>query len=57
MEERRSESHNVSNWVRVFAHMPYEFKLRYLKNMKLFSIRVKELFDPLVLLGAGGDGV
>ena len=23
-----------------------EFKLRYLKNLKLFSIRVKELFEP-----------
>ena len=27
----------------------HEFKLRYLKNQKLFSIRVKELFDPIVL--------
>ena len=27
-----------------------EFKLRYLKNLKLFSIRVKELFEPIVLL-------
>ena len=26
-----------------------EFKLRYLKNLKLFSIRVKELFEPIVL--------
>ena len=26
-----------------------EFKLRYLKTLKLFSIRVKELFEPLVL--------
>ena len=26
-----------------------EFKLRYLKNLKLFSIRVKELFEPTVL--------
>ena len=32
------------NWV----HYP-EFKLRYLKNQKLFSIRVKELFEPTVL--------
>ena len=24
----------------------HEFKLRYLKNQKLFSIRVKELFEP-----------
>ena len=27
----------------------HEFKLRYLKNKKLFSIRVKELFKPIVL--------
>ena len=27
----------------------HEFKLRYLKNHKLFSIRVKELFEPVVL--------
>ena len=26
-----------------------EFKLRYLKNLKLFSIRVKELSEPIVL--------
>ena len=32
-----------------------EFKLGYLKNLKLFSIRVKELFDPTVLRKKG-DG-
>ena len=26
-----------------------KFKLRYLKNLKLFSIRIKELFEPIVL--------
>ena len=26
-----------------------EFKLRFLKNLKLFSIRVTELFKPIVL--------
>ena len=26
-----------------------EFKLRYLKNLKLFSTRVKELFEPTAL--------
>ena len=26
-----------------------EFKLRYHKNLKLFSITVKELFEPIVL--------
>ena len=25
-----------------------EFKLRYLKNLKLFSIKVKEFFEPMV---------
>ena len=32
-----------------------EFKLRYLKNLKLFCIRVKELFEPIVLRKKG-DG-
>ena len=38
------------NWVH-FAHRPRlpEFKLRYLKNLKLFLIREKELFEPIVL--------
>ena len=27
----------------------HEFKLRYLKNQKLFSIRVKELFESILL--------
>ena len=30
-------------------HCYLEFKLRYLKSLKLFSIRVKELFKPIVL--------
>ena len=30
-------------------HYYLEFKLGYLKNLKLFSIRVKELFEPIVL--------
>ena len=32
------------------GHIVYcyiEFKLRYLKNLKLFSIRVTELFEPI----------
>ena len=34
-----------------------EFKLRYLKNLKLFLIRVKELFEPIEVRGGGkGDG-
>ena len=31
-----------------------EFKLHYLKNLKLFLIRVKEIFEPVVLRGGGG---
>ena len=31
------------------VHCYLEFKLRYLKNLKLFSIRVQELFKPIVL--------
>ena len=30
-----------------------EFKLSYLKNLKLFSIRVKELSEPIVLWRKG----
>ena len=30
-----------------------EFKLHYLKNLKLFSIRIKELFDPIVFRKKG----
>ena len=33
----------------------HEFKLGYLKNQKLFSIRVNELFEPTVLRKKG-DG-
>ena len=32
-----------------------EFKLSYLKILKLFSIRIKELFEPIVLRKKG-DG-
>ena len=32
-----------------------ELKLHYLKNLKLFSIRVKELFEPTVLRKTKGD--
>ena len=30
-----------------------EFKLCYLKNFKLFSIRVKKLFEPIVFMEKG----
>ena len=39
------------NWVHI-VHRLYSallFKLRYLKNLKLFSIRVKELFEPIAV--------
>ena len=40
------------NWLRTNWEDPVycylEFKLSYLKNLKLFSIRVKELFEPIV---------
>ena len=40
------------NWM-LLAHRPLycylEFKLSYLKNLKLFTIRVKELSEPIVL--------
>ena len=31
------------------VHSYFEFKLRYPKNQKLFSIRVKEYIEPIVL--------
>ena len=34
-----------------------ELKLHYVKNLKLFSIRVKELFEPTVLRRKKNDGV
>ena len=41
------------NWI-LLAHRPLvycylEFKLSYLKNLKFFSIRVKELSEPILL--------
>ena len=35
-----------SSYAIVYCYL--EFKLSYLKNLKLFSIRVKELFKPIV---------
>ena len=35
------------------VHCYLEFKLRYIKNLKLFSIRPKELFEPTVLRKKG----
>ena len=41
------------NWMllahRLLVYCSLEFKLSYLKNLKLFSIRVKELSEPIVL--------
>ena len=39
----------------VIVYCYLEFKLRYLKSLKLFSIRVKELFE-LIALRNKGDG-
>ena len=36
-------------WPQAIVYSSLEFKLRYLKNLKLLSIRVKELFEPIVL--------
>ena len=33
----------------IIVYSYLEFKLRYLKNLKLFLMRVKELFEPVVL--------
>ena len=38
----------------VFCYI--EFKLCYMNTQKLFSIRVKELFEPIVLRGKKADG-
>ena len=40
---------------RLIVYCHFEFKLRYLNNLKLFSIRVKEIFEPIVLR-TKGDG-
>ena len=34
---------------RAIVYCYLKFKLSYLKNLKLFSIRVKQLSDPIVL--------
>ena len=39
--------HAFSPYAIVYCYL--EFKLRYLKILKLFSIRVKELSQPIVL--------
>ena len=46
--------HAISFWqnfcteyTKTIVYFYLEFKLRYLKNLKLFSIRVKELFEPI----------
>ena len=39
----------VDNKIVAIVYCYLEFKLSYLKNLKLFSIRVKELSEPIVL--------
>ena len=42
--------HNWTHFVqRAIVYCYLEFELRYLENLKLFLIRVKEIFEPLVL--------
>ena len=43
--------HNCVHFAhKLLVYCYHEFKLRYdLKNQKLFSIRVKELFEPIVV--------
>ena len=41
-----SDNLNLRDWMNVYL----EFKLRYLKNLKLFSTKIKDLFEPVVLL-------
>ena len=43
----------MRKWSIVYFY--HEFKLRHLKNQKLFSIRVNELFEPIILRRKG-DG-
>ena len=50
---KESQMGTFSSLVIVYCYL--EFKLRYLKKLKLFSIRVKELFEPIVLRKKG-DG-
>ena len=42
-----SQLHTFCSWAIVYCY--FEFKLSYLKNLKLFSIKVKELSEPIVL--------
>ena len=35
--------------MRYYLYCYLEFKIRYLKNLKWFSIRIKEFFKPIVL--------
>ena len=59
-ERTRMASLRGHNWLhfthRSIVYCSLEFKLCYLKNLKLFSIRVKELFEPIVLRRKG-DGL
>ena len=42
-----------SPWAIVYCYL--EFKLSYFKNLKLFSIGVKELSEPIVLWRKGDE--
>ena len=47
--------HNCVHFVQTIVYCHLQFELRYLKNLKLFLIRVKELLEPIVLRRKG-DG-
>ena len=53
--KKNLRGHNWVHFAHIIVYCYHEFKLRYLKNQKLFSIRVKELFKPIVLRNRG-DG-
>ena len=47
-QHKRSQLGAFCPWA-IIVYCYFEFKLRYHRNMKLFSIRLKELFEPIVL--------
>ena len=44
------KSDHISRFIDLVLYYYLEFKLRYLKILKLFSIRVKELFEPIIIV-------
>ena len=48
--ENRLKGHIWVHFPHRLVHCYLEFKLRYLKNLKLFSITVKESFEPIACI-------